>query len=151
MMHVRFSALRKARAAVIAAAGVIGVGAVLVTPSALAGKVVPVTEPIELGNGICGAESGGAHIGTATFSRAKGKLQVDITLQGANANTTYNIHLWDGSTCTLIVGADGSVSTDGNGDGSGSLQAKVHGRVFFIDAIDPANQGDNDSLIATLG
>jgi hypothetical protein len=150
-MYERISVLRKARTVVIVAAGVIAVGVALVTPSALAGKVVPVTEPIQFHNASCGADTGGAQIGSVTFSRAKGKLQVDVTFQRADASTEYAIDLWDGSTCTFITEV-GGVFTNGSGDGSGTFQAKVRGRVFFVNAVDVADVSQaNDSLIATLG
>ena len=112
---------------------------------------MPVTEPIQLNNQSCGSDTGGTQIGTVTFSRAKGKLQVEVTFTGAAANTTYGIDVWNGSNCTFTGVEVGGVTTDGSGDGSGTFQAKVKGSVFFINAVNTSDFSGNDSLIATLG
>jgi hypothetical protein len=150
-MYERISALRKARTAVIAAAGVIGVGAALVAPPALAAKPVSETasEPIQYQNSNCGVDTGGAQIGTVTFTRTGNRLKVDFALQGAYPNATYDVQLWDGSFCFEIKDL-GNVKTDSSGDGSRTFHTSAAGSTEFFATGVEANTGPNDSLIANL-
>jgi hypothetical protein len=103
----------------------------------------PLVTDVEYGSFTCGTHVEGVEVvGAASFKRGGDKLKLTFSLDASpEANTDYDVYLFDADTCAPIGSVLGSFSTDGSGVGSLSVKKiDVGGHdAFFARAVDTSS------------
>lgn len=108
-------------------------------------------------DGACGESKPLKDIGFVNFHRVRNTVRLNVHLKGADPHASYNVFLFENAptSCHLIDGNLGTISTNGAGVGNGNFKIGVPpgATTFFADPTvepDPFTFPSNDTTTVTL-